>query len=110
MPKQTNAQKTTNARICNLCDGPFKATEQVLHCEGNRDKFPHRYCAGISKGYYQDLLTSSKPFICLVCTQQLHKAELSNLHSEIATLKQELCDICKSSKKLALQTMALSRS
>ena len=93
MPKQTNAQKTTNARICNLYDGPFKATEQVLHCEGNCDKFFHRYCAGISKGYYQDLLTSSKPFVCLVCTQQLHKAELSNLHSEIAALKQELCDI-----------------
>ena len=90
MPKQTNTQKTTNARIC---AGPFKATEQVLHCKGNCDKFFHRYCAGISKGYYQDLLTSSKPFVCLVCTQQLHKAELSNLHSEIATLKQELCDI-----------------
>ena len=64
MPKQTNAQKSTNARICDLCDGPFKATEQVLHCEGSCDKFFHRYCAGISKGYYQDLLTSSTPFVC----------------------------------------------
>lgn len=96
MPKQTNAQKSTNTRICDLCDGPFKATEQVLHCEGSCDKFFHRYCAGISKGHYQDLLTSSTPFVCLVCTQQLYKAELSNLHSEIAALKQELCDIRKS--------------
>ena len=34
------------------------------HCEGSCDKFFHRYCAGISKGYYQDLLTSSTPFVC----------------------------------------------
>ena len=68
----------------------------MLHCEGNCDKFFHRYCAGISKGHYQDLLASSTPFVCLVCTQHLHKAELSNLHSEISALKQELCEIRKS--------------
>ena len=99
MPKTTSTQKTwsTSTRIYDLCDGPFKANEQVLHCEGNCSKFFHRYCAGISKSHYQGLQAGSTPFLCLVCTQQLHKAELSNLHSVIDALKLELCEIVRKS-------------
>ena len=50
----------------------------------------------ISKSHYQGLQADSTPFVCLVCTQQLHKAELSNLHSVIDALKLELCEIRKS--------------
>ena len=50
----------------------------------------------ISKSHYQGLQAGSTPFVCLVCTQQFHKAELSNLHSVIDALKLELCEIRKS--------------
>ena len=90
---------TTTVRVCDLCDGPFKMSEEVLFCEGCCQKHLHRYCAGLSKSHYEELLATSTPFVCLVCTQQLHKAELKNLHEELAAVRSELCEL-----RTALQT------
>ena len=40
-----------------------------------------------------ELKSSSKPFVCLVCTQQLHKAEVMALQAKVASLKNELRDL-----------------
>ena len=53
----------------------------------------HRYCAGISRRHYQELTDSSVPFMCLLCSRQLHKAEIQVLQSELASLKAELAEL-----------------
>ena len=40
-----------------------------------------------------ELMSASKLFVCLVCTQQLHKAEVMTLQAEVASLKNELRDL-----------------
>ena len=78
----------SKAKTCDLCTGAFKASDEVLHCEGYC-KSLHRYCAGISRQHYKTLTDNSTPFVCLVCTQLLHKAELQTLLSELEALKSE---------------------
>ena len=85
--------KEKEKRVCNLCLGPFKASEEVLLCEGSCGQFMHRYCARITKKHYELLSRKSLPFVCLVCTQQLHKAEVQSLKAELEALKSELAKL-----------------
>ena len=72
---------------------PFKASEEVLQCEGSCHLYMHRYRAGLARRHYMELKSTSKPFVCLVCTQQLHEAEVMTLQAEVASLKNELRDL-----------------
>ena len=93
-PAKTPAtKKGSDKETCDLCAGPFKASEEVLQCEGSCRLYMHRYCAGLARRHYMELKSSSKPFVCLVCTQQLHKAEVMALQAEVASLKNELRDL-----------------
>ena len=85
----------SKAKACDLCTRAFKASDEVLHCEGYCKKSLHRYCAGISRQHYKTLTDNSTPFVCLVCTQLLHKAEIQMLLSELEVLKTE-CQALKS--------------
>ena len=60
-------------KVCDLCTGS--------------------YCAGLAKTQYEELVASSTPFVCLVCTQRLHKAEVLALQNELASLKSELVEL-----------------
>ena len=42
---------------------------------------------------HMELKSASKPFVCLVCTQEVHKAEVMTLQAEVASLKNELRDL-----------------
>ena len=86
-----DGETTKEAELaCDLCDRPFTATEVVLYCEGSCRQRMHRHCAGVSKYHYLELKNSSTSFVCLICTQQLHKAEVQGLESVVAALKDEL--------------------
>ena len=85
--------KVSLSNICDLCTGPFKPSEEVLQCDGSCQLLMHRYCAGISRHHYQELTDSSVPFMCLLCSRQLHKAEIQVLQSELASLKAELAEL-----------------
>ena len=87
------SEKEKQQRVCDLCTGPFKASEEVLQCEGNCRLHMHRYCAGLPKSQYEVLTANSTPFICLVCTQRLHKAQVLVLQNELASLKSELLEL-----------------
>ena len=69
-------KKGSDKETCDLCAGLFKASEEVLQCEGSCHLYMHRYCAGLARHHYMKLKSASKPFVCFVCTQQLHKAEV----------------------------------
>ena len=81
------------SKKCNLCTDTIKPSEEVLHCEGSCGAHMHRYCAGVTKKYYCELVKSSTPFVCLHCTQQLHKAEVRALQSELQALKAEISEL-----------------
>ena len=87
------SEKEKQQRVCDLCTGPFKASEEVLQCEGNCRLHMHRYCAGLPKTQYEELAANSTPFICLVCTQRLHNAQVLVLQNELASLKSELLEL-----------------
>ena len=53
----------------------------------------HRYCAGLTRSHYRELSTNSSPFVCLVCTQHLHKATVNGLHEVVDKLKAELVEV-----------------
>jgi len=50
----------------------------------------HRYCAGLSRSHYQELLSKSTPFICTVCRQHSQKALIQQLQDEVSALRCEL--------------------
>ena len=86
-------KKGSDKETCDLCAGPFKASEEVLQCVGSCYLYMHRYCAGLARRHYMELKSASKPFVCFVCTQQLHKAEVMTLQTEVASLKNELREL-----------------
>ena len=68
--------------------------QDALQCEGQCEGITcqmwyHRYCAGVPLSHFKDLANSEKPFVCLLCSQDVHKAVVSQLQSEIAALKAE---------------------
>ena len=79
--------------VCDLCAGPFKEGEENLQCEWGCQKHMHRYCAGLTRSHYQQLSADSTPFVCLVCTQRLHKATVYSLKSEVAGFKSEITEL-----------------
>ena len=85
----------SKAKTCDLCTGAFNASDEILHCEGYCTKSLHRYCAGISRQHYKTLIDNSTAFVCLVCTQLLHKAKIQTLLSDVEALKSE-CQALKS--------------
>ena len=70
-----------------------KTMEEALHCEGSCGQHLHRYCTGVSKYRYLELKNNSSLFMCLICTQQLHKAGVQGLQNVIAVLKDELNEL-----------------
>ncbi len=89
--------------VCDLCVSPFKPAEEVLHYEGSCRKHMHRYCAGLSQHHYLELRNSSQPFVCLICSQRVHKAEVLNLQNEVAALKAALNELRTAMPPLATQ-------
>ena len=78
--------------LCGLCLAVTKANEDVLKCEGCVAAM-HRYCAGVTKQQYDQLIAKSQPFLCAVCTQSLLKTQVLALQTEVATLKSELAKL-----------------
>ena len=76
---------------CDLCCKHIvEGREEALQCEGDCGLWFHRYCAGVSTSYFQELANSPDPFVCFSCYQRLQKAITSQLQDEVALLKAEI--------------------
>ena len=85
--KATNSTKT-NLSVCDVCCAAIvEGKEDALQCEGNCLMWMHRYCAGVSLRHFKHLSSSSEPFVCMLCSQQVHRATVCQLQSEVAALK-----------------------
>jgi len=90
MPKQTSKSKTTSKEPkpeCDLCCKDI--TQDALVCEVCLLRM-HRYCAGLSRSHFQELLSKSTLFVCTVCTQRSQKALIQQLQDEVSALRCEL--------------------
>ena len=92
--KSTNKKGKDHAEpVCDLCAGTFGTSEEKLQCEGTCGNYMHRYSAGLTRNHFRELSTNSSPFVCLVCTQHLHKATVNGLHEVVDKLKAELVEV-----------------
>ena len=83
--------KTISYVDCDLCCKHIvEGREEALQCEGGCGLWFHRYCAGVSTSYFQELANSPAPFVCFSCYQRLQKAITSQLQDEVARLKAEI--------------------
>ena len=91
---------------CAVCEQIIiEGDEQALFCEGACQQWVHRYCAGIPASLFVTLSTSSAPFQCYACCQQIHANEIakltdivSNLKKEVSELRNDLSDVVKADK------------
>ena len=55
---------TSTTKVCALCCDTLKKGQDVLKCEGSCGCNVHRYCAGVTKLYFDELVKGSIPFVC----------------------------------------------
>ena len=83
--------KKKAASICDLCCRPIvDSKEDCIQCEGQCRLTFHRYCAGVSATHYKQFISTNRPFVCMVCNQQLQNERVSQLAAELESLKAEL--------------------
>ena len=73
----------------NIVDGK----DQALFCEGNCERWFHRYCSGVTVNHFETLSSTSQPFHCIGCFQQLCNAEMMLLRESICSLKEEVTEV-----------------
>ena len=65
----------SKANVCDLCSEAFKASDEVLPCEGHSKNLSLCIATVLvsSDSTNKTLTDNSTSFVCLVCTQLLHK-------------------------------------
>ena len=83
--------KKAKSCTCDLCCKPIiEGKDEALECEGECGKWYHRYCAGISMTHFKRLSTTTSPFVCFPCNQLVQEAKVSQLLSEVESLKSQV--------------------
>ena len=87
---------------CDLCCDTLDKGQDILKCEGDCGCTVHRYCAGVTKRRYEELMKSTggtDHYVCEWCSLKTTRAIIQQLQCEVANLKQELAE----AKALAAQ-------
>ena len=53
--------------VCDLCCDILEKGQDILKCGGSCGCNVHRYCAGLTKPYFEELVKGSTPFVCQYC-------------------------------------------
>ena len=78
---------------CDLCCDTIRKEQHSLKCEGDCSCVVHRYCAGVTRTYYDALCKSSSPFVCQFCSLKTTNAVIQQLQTTIKSLKTELAAV-----------------
>ena len=79
---------------CAVCDqNVVDGKDQALFCDGNCQRWFHRYCAKVTVNHFETLSSTSQPFHCIGCFQQLCNAEMMLLRESICSLKEEVTEL-----------------
>ena len=94
MPPGSSKNKKSGGTdlICDLCCDTLEKGQDILKCEGSCGCNVHRYCAGVTKPYFEELVKSSTPFVCQYCALNIYKNIVQQLQDKVASLKLELAE------------------
>lgn len=95
-----SSKKRDESVECGICGSAIHdGVDESIHCEGQCNRWMHRYCAGIPKRLFEELSASTNPFSCLYCTDSSNRYLIQNLTGEVAALKTEVAVL-----KISLQS------
>ena len=88
--RDMKAQKT---HCCMCCKVVEDCRDDALFCEGQCQKWLHRYCASVTVEQYEELSGSDMPFLCVTCCRSHHEHQISELRAEVEALSCELSEL-----------------
>ena len=88
MPPKKAAKSTTKRDVCDAAI--VEGKEDALQCEDACQMWYHHYYAGVSRSHFRRLASTSNPFVCLSCSQDVHQTVVCQLQLEITALKNEV--------------------
>ena len=78
---------------CVCCKAVEDGKDEALLCEGQCQKWLHRYCASVTVDQYEELSSSEEPFLCFTCCITQHQQQITELRSEVEALKFEISQL-----------------
>ena len=75
------------------CKAVKDGKDEALLCEGQCQKWLHRYCAGVTVDQYEQLSSNEEPFLCFTCCRAQHQQQIIELRGEMEALKSELSQL-----------------
>ena len=91
----------THNTTCPICEESFKSGHESIFCEGNCQKFIHRWCASLTKEQFKRASESDLPFYCLHCITLRQNFEIDKLRKLVSELTTKI-------STLVLQTSPVS--
>ena len=84
---------SSSSLCCVCCKAVEDGKDEALLCEGQCQKWLHRYCAGVTVNQYEQLSLSDQPFFCFACCQVQHRQLITELRGEVEALRLEVSQL-----------------
>ena len=91
--KAISKESNKSLPACDLCTDFISSPEDFLKCEGPCQQYMHRYCAGLTRTYYNELEASDEPFKCMPCSLKSQNQIVASLLTTIEELKTQVSDL-----------------
>ena len=109
-PKRTELalEQPVKCAVCeqNIVDGKG----QALFCEGQCQRWSHRYCAGVSLAHFDAFSSSSEPLYCIGCFQKCCNGKLTTLRDTISNLREEVTHFYKALEEMSKKNCSCTQS
>ena len=73
----------STTEVCALCCDTLEKRQDILKCEGSCGCNIHRYCAGVTKLYCDELVKGSIPFVYQYCALNVYKTIIQQVQDEV---------------------------
>ena len=94
--KKSTAQQPAMQQQCDICCQSIAENDKqggALFCQGECQRWIHRFCASVSLEQFKSLVSSEAPFLCPTCCRKSHQHQISELTNSLAALKSELAQL-----------------
>ena len=98
--KAMSSQVEICDETCDVCCLPnVDDKEDAPLCEGACQKWFQRYSARVFSTCFRTLSNSSVPFVCWLCSQELHRTVVAQLQAEVSALREEVLELRNGTKQ-----------
>ena len=73
----------STTEVCALCCDTLEKGQDILKCEGSCGCNIHRYCAGVTELYFDELVKGSIPFVCQYCALNDYNTIIQQVQDEV---------------------------